>query len=168
MFSLSFRKLALAGFLACALAMAFALYLQYVEGQQPCPLCIFQRIAMIATGLVFLVAALHAPRARGRWVYAATAAATALVGVALAARHVWLQSLPPDQIPACGPSLDYLLQILPVTQVIQLVFNGDGSCAKITSTVFGVSLPLWTLIAFSGLAIYALAQPGLARIAESR
>ncbi|HEU0196519.1 MAG TPA: disulfide bond formation protein B [Nevskiaceae bacterium] len=155
--TLSFRRLALLGFLACAFAMAFALYLQYAKGEQPCPLCIFQRIAMIATGLVFLVGFLHGPRHWGLWVYAILAAITALVGAGLAARHVWLQSLPPGDIPGCGPSLSYLLQLLPFTQVIQLVLKGDGSCAIITSRVFGVSLPIWTLAAFTALAVYSLA-----------
>lgn len=160
---LTFRKLALAGFLACLGAMAFALYLQYGRGEQPCPLCIFQRIAMIATGLVFLLAALHAPRRGGRWVYAVLAALMAVVGAALAARNVWLQSLPADQVPACGPTLGYLLNMLPVTQVVQLVLKGDGSCAVVTSRVFGVSLPIWTLVAFAGLTLYALVLPVLSR-----
>lgn len=145
--TLTFRKLALLGFLACAAAMAFALYLQYAKGEVPCPLCIFERIAMIGTGLVFLIAALHAPRGGGRWVYAVLTALVALVGIGLSARHIWLQSLPLDQVPACGPALGYLLKMLPVTQVVQLVLKGDGSCAVITSRVFGVSLPIWVFIA---------------------
>ena len=164
--TLSFRKLNLLGFLACVAAMAFALYLQYGRGEEPCPLCIFQRIAMIGTGLVFLVATLHAPRGRGRWVYAGVTALTALAGVGLAARHVWLQSLPPDQVPACGPALGYLLKMLPVMQVVQLVLKGDGSCAVITSRVFGVSLPIWTLVSFASLTLYALAAPILAKRAD--
>lgn len=166
--TLTFRKLNLLGFLACAAAMAFALYLQYGRGEEPCPLCIFQRIAMIGTGLVFLIATLHAPGGRGRWVYAGLTALTALAGVGLAARHVWLQSLPADQVPACGPALGYLLKMLPVMQVVQLVLKGDGSCAVITSRVFGVSLPIWTLISFAGLTLYALAAPILAKRAATR
>ena len=124
---------------------------------------------MIGTGVVFLLAALHKPRRVGRWIYAALAAVTALVGVALAARHVWLQSLPPDQVPACGPTLTYLLKMLPVSQVVQLVLKGDGSCAAVTSTILGVSLPIWTLAVFSMLALYALLMPILAgRIERAR
>lgn len=160
---LTFRKLNLLGFLACATAMAFALYLQYGKGEGPCPLCIFQRIAMIATGLVFLLAALHAPRRGGRWVYAGLAALTALVGAGLAARHVWLQSLPPDQVPACGPALGYLMKMMPVTKVVQLVLKGDGSCALVTSAVFGIGLPIWTLISFACLTLYALVTPVLSK-----
>lgn len=164
--TLTFRKLALLGFLACVAAMAFALYLQYVKGEVPCPLCIFERIAMIGTGLVFLIAGLHAPRGAGRWVYAVLTALVALVGMGLSARHIWLQSLPLDQVPACGPALGYLLKMLPVTQVVQLVLKGDGSCAVITSRVFGVSLPIWVFIAFIGLAVYALVSPILVKRAN--
>lgn len=162
----TFRKLALFGFLACAAAMAFALYLELVKGEVPCPLCIFERIAMIGTGVMFLIATLHAPRGRGRWGYAVLTALVALVGVGLAARHIWLQSLPPGQVPACGPALGYLLKMLPVTQVVQLVLKGDGSCAVITSRVFGVSLPIWVFISFIGLALYALVSPILAKRAN--
>lgn len=162
-----YRKLAAVGCLVCVGAMAFALYLQYGRGEEPCPLCIFQRIAMIATGTVFLLAALHKPRRVGRWIYAALAAITALIGVALAARHVWLQSLPPGEVPACGPTLTYLLRMLPVTQVVQLVLKGDGSCAAVTSRVFGVTLPVWTLAAFSILTLYALVMPVLAKVQKA-
>lgn len=152
----SFRMLALLGFVACAGAMAFALFLQYAMDQIPCPLCVFQRIAMIATGLVFLVAVLHGPRGGGRWVYAGLATLTAAAGAALAARHVWLQALPPEQIPGCGPSLGFLMQMLPFHEVVQLVLKGDGSCAAVTSSVFGVSLPVWTLVSFVALAVFTL------------
>ncbi|MDN5874777.1 MAG: disulfide bond formation protein B, partial [Sinobacteraceae bacterium] len=151
-----FRWLMLLGFLACVGAMGFALFLQYFKGEMPCPLCIFQRIAMIATGLVFLVGLVHGPRGWGRWVYAVLASITALVGAGLAARHVWLQALPPGQVPGCGPSLSYLLDMMPFTQVVQLVLKGDGSCAVINAAIFGVSLPIWTLVAFVGLAVYTL------------
>ncbi len=160
---LSFRTLSALGFLACAAGIAFALYLQYSRGLEPCPMCIFQRIAMIGTGLIFLLAALHAPSAGGRWVYAALAALTSGVGAAIAGRQVWLQSLPADQVPACGPTLDYLLHMLPVAKVITLVLKGDGSCAKIEGVWLGITIPGWTLIAFAGFFLFALASPILAR-----
>lgn len=156
---LSFRQLFALGFLACAFAMAFALYLQYVKGQEPCPLCVLQRVAMIGTGLFFLIGALHGPAARGRWVYAGLTGTAALIGVAIAARHVWLQSLPPDQVPACGPTLDYLLDVLPLREVLTTVLRGDADCAKIGAQWLGLSLPWWTLMAFSGLALYAALAP---------
>lgn len=163
-----FRGLAIAGCAVCIVAMAIALYLQYGKGEEPCPLCIFQRIAIILTGCVFLVAALHGPRRWGRWAYAVLATLMAAMGAGLAARHVWLQSLPPGDTPACGPTLGYLLKMLPVNQVVQLVLKGEGSCAAVTSTLLGVSLPIWTLLLFLLLAVYALLIPVLARVLERR
>lgn len=159
----TFRGMARLGFAVCMVAMGFALFLQYARGLDPCPLCIFQRVAMMAAAAVFLMAALHAPRAAGRWVYALLGAAAAGAGVFIAGRHVWLQSLPPDQVPACGPTLDYLLDMLPLREVISLVLYGDGNCARIDAALFGISLPGWTLITFIGLALYALGMPLLSR-----
>ncbi len=151
---LNFRNLALGGFLICGLAMAFAFYLQG-QGYEPCPMCIFQRVAMIAAGAVFLLAAIHDPKQWGQWVYAALADLAAIIGALIAARHVWLQSLPADQVPACGPTLDYLMGIFPLSDVVTMVLKGDGNCAKIDAAWLGLSLPMWTLIAFVGLSAYA-------------
>lgn len=158
-----FRSLSALGFLACAGGMAFALYLQHAKGYEPCPMCIFQRIAMIGAGLLFLLGALHGPRAGGRWVWALLAALTAAIGSGISGRQVWLQSLPPDQVPACGPSLAYLMKIKPLLGVISYVLKGDGDCAKIDAQWLGIALPEWTLFAFIGLALWALAMPLLAR-----
>lgn len=160
---LSFRALSVLGFLACVAGMIFALYLEHYRGYEPCPLCVFQRVAMIVAGLVFLVAALRAPRAAGRWVYGLLTALSAATGAAIAGRHVWLQSLPPEQMPACGPTLDYLLDMLPFTEVVSLVLKGDGNCARIDAAWLGLSLPAWTLLSFIGLALYALLMPLLSR-----
>lgn len=161
---LTYRSLCLAGFLACIGGLGFALVLQHGFGLEPCPMCIFQRVAMAFCGLGFLGGALLAPTrpaARGLWVVIALIGA--LAGAAIAGRHVWLQGLPPDQVPACGPTLDYLLGMLPVGEVITLVLKGDGNCAKIDAAFLGISLPGWTLIAFGVLALYALLVPKLAR-----
>lgn len=144
--------------------MAFVLYLQLFRGLEPCPLCVFQRVAMIATGLVFLAAALHAPRGGGaRSLYTILGLASAGGGGAIAARHVWLQSLPPDQVPACGPTLDYLFDIMPLHQVLATVLKGDGNCAIIDARFLGLSLPAWSFVSFVLLALYWLAMPLLSR-----
>lgn len=160
----SFRLLFGLGTAACAGAMAFALYLQYFNGLDPCPLCVVQRVAMIATGVVFLAGTLHAPAAvAGRWAYAGGVVLTAGFGVGVAARHVWLQNLPPDQVPACGPTLEYLMDMLPFTEVLMTLLRGDGNCALIDAQFLGISLPGWTLVAFAGMTLYALAVPLAAR-----
>ena len=158
------RGLFALGFAACAGGMGLALVLQYFFGLEPCPLCVVQRVAMIATAVVFLAGALHAPHgALGRWAYAGLAALTAAGGAAVAARHVWLQNLPPDQVPACGPTLDYLLDMLPLTEVLVTLLRGDGNCAIIDAQWLGISLPGWTLVAFVGLTLLAVLTPIVAR-----
>jgi len=160
----NFRLLSFLGFLGCVGGLAFAiLCLQQAKGYEPCPMCIFQRVAMLAAGVFFLAGAIHGPKAGGRWVYAILAALGAAAGAAIAGRHVWLQSLPADQVPACGPTLDYLRDMFPLTEVITMVLKGDGNCAKIDAAWLGISLPGWTLIAFIGFVLYALAMPLLAR-----
>lgn len=159
---LNYRLLSLAGFLACVIGMAFALYLEHVKGYEPCPMCIFQRVAMIAAGLFFLAGALHGPVGLGRWVWSGLAAAAAAIGAGIAGRHVWLQGLPEDLRPACGPTLDYLMDFMPLTEVVQTILKGDGNCAIIDAQWLGISLPGWTLIAFIGIALLALVSPWLA------
>lgn len=163
MTALQFRTLCLLGVVACVGGMAFVLYLQHFKGYEPCPMCIFQRIAMMGAGLLFLLGALHGPRGAMRWVYAILAAAAAAIGAAVAGRQVWLQHLPVDQVPACGPTLDYLLKMLPVSQVVTMVLKGDGSCAKIDAQWLGFTLPEWSLAAFVLMTLYALAMPLLAQ-----
>lgn len=163
---LSFRQLCALGFLGCAGAMAFALYLEHFRHLEPCAMCIFQRVAMIFSGLVFLAGAIHGPKTGGRRAYAIVAALFALAGVGIAARHVWLQSLPPDLVPACGPTLDYMMQLMPFDEVVQFVLKGDGECAKINAEFLGVGLPAWTLFTFIGLTLFALAMPRVARPPE--
>ena len=107
---------------------------------------------MAALGLVFLVAALHHPRRWGRYVYALLVAVAAGIGAAIAGRHVWLQSLPEDQVPACGPGLSYLLDRFPLLDVIEVVLQGSGECAEV-DLVLGLSIAVWTLMAFIGLGV---------------
>lgn len=144
------RQLNLAGFAICALLIAAAYYLQYVEGMEPCPLCILQRVVLAALGVVFLLAGLQNSAGFGRYVYGLLVLLAAATGVALAGRHVWLQSLPPDQVPACGPGLGYLLDTFPLLDALALVLRGSGECAEV-HTLLGLSIPTWTLLAFVGL-----------------
>lgn len=146
----------LLGFAACLGSMGFALYLEHFRHLDPCALCVLQRVAMIAAGLVFLAGALHGTQAWGRHAYAGLAAIAAAVGAAIAGRHVWLQSLPPDQVPACGPPLDHLMKIMPWNDALAFVLKGEGNCAVIDAQWLGISLPGWTLVGFVLLALWAL------------
>ena len=142
------RVLNFAGFAACVGMMAYALYAEHALLLEPCPLCVFQRMATIATGLVFLLAALHAPGAVGRRWYGGLIALTAGAGIGVAGRHVWLQNLPPDQVPACGPGFDYIVDAFPLSEALRLIFTGSGECATIDWSFLGFSMPAWVLVCF--------------------
>lgn len=138
-------------FLGTVTLMGVALYMEHVMKLQPCPLCIFQRVMTIATGAIALIAALHNPRETGIRIYGGLMSLTAIMGASISIRHLWLQSLPADQVPACGPDLDYLLDVFPITEVLTKVLSGDGTCAEVLWTLFGISIPGWALIGFIGL-----------------
>ena len=144
------------GFLVCVALMAYALYSQYVLGFEPCPLCIFQRVAVMAIGVIFLLAAIHHPKIKWARFYGVLGLIAALCGVGIAARHVWIQAQPPGTVAACGATLDYMLDILPVTDVITKVLTGSGECAEINWMLFGLSMPWWVLFACIGLATWSL------------
>lgn len=146
------RPLNLVGFAVCAALLLAAYYLQFEQGLEPCPLCIFQRIGFFALGIVFLSAGLHAPRQRGGRIYAVLLLVIAVAGSVLAGRHIWIQSLPPDQVPACGPGLNYMLETLPLWDTVRTVLQGSGECAQV-DRLLGVSIPIWSLTGFVGLGI---------------
>jgi disulfide bond formation protein DsbB len=140
-----------AGAAAVVGLMGYALYAQHVLGLEPCPLCILQRMAMIALGVVFAVAALHAPRGAGARVYAALGALAALAGVGISGWHVRLQNLPPSQVPACGPGFDWIIESNGWLEGLSVIFSGSGECASIDWTFLGLSMPAWVLIWFVAL-----------------
>jgi disulfide bond formation protein DsbB len=158
------RRFNLGGFAICAALLGYAYYLQFGGGLDPCPLCIFQRIGMIALGAVFLLAALHNPQRTGQRIYGAVIALTALAGASVAGRHVWLQHLPPEQVPACGPDLEYMLEILPLAEVIKRVFTASGECAEVVWTFLGLSMPSWVLIWFVALGVAGLIANWTSRV----
>lgn len=137
--------------LACLAGMSFALYLQYVEHLEPCPLCMTQRIFICLGGIIGLVAFIHKPALGGRRIYAGMGLISAILGACFSGRQIWLQHLPPEQVPACGPSLQYMLETLPFTDTLRIMLMGDGNCAEITWTLLGLSIPMWVLAMFAGL-----------------
>ncbi|WP_290821949.1 disulfide bond formation protein B [Vreelandella aquamarina] len=154
---LTTRSVALAGLAFCALMMAVALALQYIAGLAPCPLCVFQRVGVLATAAVLLVAVVHNPSGRwGRAFYGLLSLLTVAGGASVAGRHIWLQSLPEDKVPTCGPDLSYMMDMLPLQEVVNRVLSGSGECAEIDFMLLGLSLPAWTLVGFLILALIPL------------
>ncbi|MBX9811743.1 MAG: disulfide bond formation protein B [Burkholderiales bacterium] len=158
----------LVGFLVCAGLLGFGLYLQYLEQQEPCPLCILQRVVFIALMAVFLIAALHGPGKIGGIIYGGVLFVAASVGAAIATRHVWLQHLPKDQVPECGPGLEYMLRKFPLSRALDKILAGSGECAEAGWTFLGLTIAGWSLVWFVLLGIFAvfLALLGMRRTAE--
>lgn len=137
--------------------LAFGYYLQYHDGLEPCPMCIFQRLCFMAVVLIATAAAVHGPGRRGVWVYAALTATAAAVGGGIAARQVWLQHLPAERVPECGPGLEFMLETLPLAEVIRSALRGTGECAVVDWTLFGLSIAEWSLACFCAIVVVLLA-----------
>ena len=145
--------------LIALVAMLFArLYLEEILDLAACPLCMTQRVFVVLWGIFALIAVLHNPGGWGRRVYGVLCALAAITGGAVAARHVWLQHLPPDQVPACGPSLEYMLETLPFSETLNIVLMGDGNCAETMWTFLGLSIPEQTLALFTVVTAICLWQ----------
>lgn len=153
--NISNRWLYLAGALFAGGLMGFGLYLQYVEHQEPCPLCMVQRVIFIAMLAVFALAALHNPARIGVKIYGALLGLLALGGVAVASRHIWIQHLPKDEVPACGPGLNYMLENFPLSEVWQELLHGSGECAAKGWTFLALGIPEWSLVWYVLLGIWA-------------
>lgn len=139
------RLLFLGIFMVCFGLLGFGLYLQHVVHLDPCPLCILQRIAFIGIGAIALLAAIHNPKQRGWTVYGGLLSLFSLAGGGIAAWQVYLQHLPKNLVPQCGPGLDYMLEALPLSKILPLIFRGSGECAEVTWTFFNLSIAEWAL-----------------------
>jgi protein dithiol:quinone oxidoreductase len=155
------RTLNLAGFLWCAGLMAYALFVQYGLHEEPCPLCVLQRVAVIATGVLFLVAWALNPSGSLRRVLGGLIVLAAVAGMGVAARHIYVINAPAGSVAECGASLDYMMDVLPLHEVLGKVLSGSGECAKVTWRFLGLSMPTWVLANLLGLA-------GLAVVANWR
>jgi disulfide bond formation protein DsbB len=154
--NLSNRWLYLAGALYASGLMGFGLFLQYVKHQDPCPLCMVQRVIFIAILLIFALAALHGPKRLGARIYAGLIGLLSLAGVGVAARHIWIQNLPKDQVPACGPGLDYMLETMPMADVLKQLLHGSGECAEKGWTFLTLGIPEWSLLCYWVLGVWAV------------
>lgn len=155
--NLSIRTINLIIFLGCVFLMLVGAFLEHVMKLPPCPLCITQRAFIVLTGLLAFAAFAQNPKRKGQRLYAILGIAAALGGAYISAHHTWLQSLPADQLPACGPGLAYMFEVFPMMEAIELLFKGDGTCGTV-HLIFGLSIPVWTLVAFSGLVLLNIYQ----------
>lgn len=152
----SFRLWALMGVLVSIIVMAVVvLVFQHAMGLEPCPLCVLQRICLISAGVIALLATIHNPTGWGRRVYAALAMIPTIAGIAVAARQVWLQNLPKDLVPECGPGYDFIMETFPFLDALKMIFHGSGECAEVHWRL-GLTMPGWSLVVFAGMLLVLL------------
>jgi protein dithiol:quinone oxidoreductase len=152
----------LLGFAACGGLIGYAFYAQYVLLLEPCPLCWLQRVAFFILGVVFLLAALHNPKSWGARIYSVLVAIAALIGLGVAAKHIWVQAQPPGSLSSCGASVEYLLDIMPVFDVLKKIMIGSAECQHIDS-LLGLSWPWWTVITMALLGAWGIVMNGRRR-----
>lgn len=146
----------LIGTVTCGALLAYALFVQHGLGLEPCPLCILQRVAVIAAGACFLAAFVHDPDDRGARVYGVLVDLAAVAGILVAARHMWIMTQPPGAVAECGASLDYMLDVLPLHEVLARVLAGSGECAKLDWQFLGLNMPTWVLISLLGVGTWGI------------
>ncbi|GAB4167120.1 MAG: disulfide bond formation protein B [Rhodocyclaceae bacterium] len=149
------RSLFAAVALGCVGLLGFGLFLQHYQGIEPCPLCILQRIAFVAAGVIAAAAALHDPAGWGRSVYAGLMTLSAAAGGGVAIRQIWLQHNPPRTL-SCGADLEYMMESFPLSQLLPMIFRGSGDCAEVKWAFLGLSIPEWAAACFAGICAIGL------------
>lgn len=151
-----FRFITLLPAIGCASLLIYALHVEYVDFLMPCNLCILQRVVFVVIGVLYLLASIKPAQYIGRKILGFLLLITSGTGIAIASRHVWLQNLPPELVPDCGPSLEMMLENSSIWNAVSSVLSASGSCAEIQWDYWGLSMPTWTLICFICLFIYTL------------
>ena len=136
------------------LLLGYAYWLEYFQNLDPCPLCIFQRVIYVGLFILGVTSALHnPPRGLVRYIYGFLGGIFSFIGILISGRHVWLQSLPSDRVPECGPGLDYLIEMFSFSEMLRKVLTGSGECATVDWKFLNLSMPAWALIWFFLLGI---------------
>ena len=140
----------------CVGLLSYGYYLEYFQDLVPCPMCIFQRLCYLAVATIALIGTIHGPKRVGGMVYTILISIVAMTGAGIAGRQTWLQHLPPDLVPECGPGLEFMLEMYPVLETIKRSLVGTGDCAEVSWTFLTLSIAEWSLVVFVGLAVLAI------------
>ena len=156
LFSDNRRIFVLLGTTSLALIIV-ALLFEHILLLEPCLLCYAQRACVYLVILLSLVGFLHKNQSLIIFrSYIGLTIAIIICGISLSIRQLYLQNLPPELVPTCGPDIDYLFETLPILEVFMLAIRGDGNCAEVLWSFLGISIPGWLLVAFMALFIYAM------------
>ncbi len=148
--------LGLSGLFSWALILFAWYYLENTLYLAPCTLCIMQRVAFALVGLFFLIEALCWPKSTFvRVILRSCTYLSVFFGIGLAARHLYIQSLPPEQAPACGFDFWGTLSHEGFWGGIWKSMQGSGECTS-TDPFMGLTIPTWSMAAFLFLLLIAI------------
>ncbi len=150
----SFRQLFVFGALLCLCLLGAAYLLEYAKELHPCPLCLLQRYTLWILVLIFLSGAIWPYKKKFRLLLSILLFLFSVLGVLFAGRQVWLQSLPPDQIPPCTAGFERLLAFHSIPETLKIVISSSGECGVVDYRIFGFSLAVWSLAVFVLLILY--------------
>lgn len=139
----------LLGFVTTSLLLLISLYLQFFDGFVPCPLCTLQRICFGILAILFFIGVfLHAKR-WGRLFINSCAMLISILGMVLAGRQMWLQHFPTTDNSECGVGIQYMLQVLPLQEVMQKIFSGTAECTQRGWTFLALDMADWAFVWFA-------------------
>ena len=125
--------------------LCIVLVMEHAMGLSPCPLCMMQRIWLALVGLTAYASLAHSPR----WgIYPLVGGVFAIIGSGFSLRQIWLQNLPKDQVPSCGPDLAYMIESFPLSDLLAAMTSGTGDCAEVSWSLLGLSIPAWLFAGF--------------------
>lgn len=133
-----------------------AAYVEPFSSLDPCPMCMMQRAIYLLVAAFAVLGLVTYKSYLAQKTFAFLSLISAVGGTLVAGRQVWLQHLPEDKVPACGPGLEYMIDVFPLLEVIQMSLMGTGDCAKVQWQWLGLSIPAWSIVAFSTMAIICL------------
>lgn len=134
-------------------SVLIAAFIEPFASMNPCPMCMMQRALYLAVGVFAILTLITVKHTITKSIFASIGLICATIGTAVAGRQVWLQHLPAEEVPACGPPLEYMLEVFPLLEVVQHALMGTGDCAEVQWQWLGLSIPGWSIVLFLGLAL---------------
>src|SRR3990167_9701150 len=148
MSTLSTRSIYLSGLGVIILLLATSMWVEYIDEFIPCPLCTLQRLTFILLGILFFIGALLHQDKLSRITINYLSGCTALLGIFLAGRQVWLQNFSTGDNAECGVSIQYMLQVLSFKEVAQKIFAGSTECTQRGWEFLSLNMAEWSLVWF--------------------
>jgi disulfide bond formation protein DsbB len=149
--------------MVCLGLLGYALVLQHLDGLDPCPWCVVQRLGFIGVATVSLIAALHRPGTVGTVVYSFLAGVIAAAGAAAASYHIWIQSDPERAMSCANSPVERMLDASKIGKMIPPLLQYDGLCTIKPWKFLTLSIPEWSLVWFVALLITLIATPFMFR-----